>query len=93
MALNYENRHCQIAARILADDAGDPSLLHYKLVEELNSINELCISMGGLLVSHQNGNSSEEARKEWYEKSIIAKAIMEWRNKLIGAQKVLNGAL
>lgn len=50
MALNYENEHCRIAAKMMNTEAG---LLDYRLVEYLNSCASLVNTCGGELASRQ----------------------------------------
>lgn len=44
MALNYDNEHCRMAAKMLSTETG---LLDYRLVEYLNSIASLVNNIGG----------------------------------------------
>lgn len=50
MAINYDNKHCRIAASMLSCK---PGLLDYRLVEYLNEIAQLVESAGGELKSRQ----------------------------------------
>ena len=50
MSLNYDNKHCRIAAKMIGTSA---DLLDYRLIEYLNSIAELVLYDEGEFVSRQ----------------------------------------
>lgn len=50
MSLNYENKHCEIAAKMLFTE---PALLDYRLTEYLNELSALVQYAGGELNSRQ----------------------------------------
>lgn len=50
MNLDYDNKHCRIAAEMIGIDIGS---LDFEFVERLNSIAKLVSNSGGKLVSRQ----------------------------------------
>lgn len=61
--MNYENRWCAIAAKILTGNIDNAGLLNYDLINFLNEVAQNCKCVGGELVSRQ----------------VIALAVVTWQ--------------